>query len=227
MRWIAAVTIVLGCTAVYGEPQVCSSATGRSVMVTGTGRIRVAPDRVSFSVGVATESASVTQALRENNRKAEAVIAALKAAGVRPEEIQTSALQIRQRDEDDRKAGFVVQNAVTVARKDVKAVGELLEAAVNAGANQANGPNFSVSDDMSRRERAFEAAYQDARARATKLAALAGKAPGDVVCMAEGGWPQGGGIANYTEAVMVTGGPAVEEGLEEVSFNLSVVFELK
>jgi len=69
-------------------------------MVTGTGRIRVAPDKVCFSVGVATEAASVTQALRENNRKAEAVISALKTAGVRPEEIQTSGLRIRRRDED-------------------------------------------------------------------------------------------------------------------------------
>jgi len=47
------------------------------------------------------------------------------------------------------------------------------------------------------------------------------------VCIAEGGWPQGGGVGNLTEAVIVSAAPAVEEGREEVAFNLSVVFELK
>jgi uncharacterized protein YggE len=196
-------------------------------MVTGTGRIRVVPDKVTFSVGVATEAASVTQALRENHRKAEAVISALKTAGVRSEEIQTSGLRIRQRDGEGKRPGFVVENTVTVTRKDVKSVGELLEAAVNAGANQADGPSFGVSDDMVRRERAFELAYQDARARASKLAVLSGKVLGEVVCIAEGGWPQGGGVGNFTEAVIVSAAPAVEEGREEVAFNVSVVFELK
>jgi uncharacterized protein YggE len=90
-------------------------------------------------------------------------------------------------------------------------VAELLEAAVTAGANQADGPSFGVSDDMTRRE----------------LATLSGKALGDVVCIAEGAWPQGGGVGNFTEAVIVSAAPAVEEGREEVAFNLSVVFELK
>jgi uncharacterized protein YggE len=196
-------------------------------MVTGTGRIRVAPDRVTFSVGVATDAATVAQALRDNSRKAEAVIAALKSGGVRPEEIQTSGLRIRQREEGGKKAGFVVENVVTVTRRDVKAVGELLEAAVNAGANQADGPSFSVADDVERRERAFELAFQDARARAAKLAAVSGKSLGEVVCIAEGGWPQGGGTGNFAETVVVAAAPAVEEGREEVAFNVSVVFELK
>ena len=227
MRVVAAVVAVLACATAHAEPQVCPSATGRSVMVTGTGRIRVVPDKVTFSVGVATEAALVTQALRENHRKAEAVISALKTAGVRSEEIQTSGLRIRQGDGEGKRPGFVVENTVTVTRKDVKAVGELLEAAVNAGANQADGPSFGVSDDMARRELAFELAYQDARARARKLAALSGKTLGEVVCIAEGGWPQGGGVGNFTEAVIVSAAPAVEEGREEVAFNVSVVFELK
>jgi hypothetical protein len=196
-------------------------------MVTGTGRIRVAPDSVSFSVGVATEAASVSQALRENSQKAEAVISALKSRGVRSEEIQTSGLSIRQRNEEGRKPGYLVENVVTVTRKDVKAVGELLEAAVNAGANQASGPTFSVADEVGRRDRAFELAYQDARARATKLATVSGRSLGEVVCVAEGGWPQGGGIGNVSEAIMVSAAPVVEAGREEVAFNVSVVFELK
>jgi uncharacterized protein YggE len=222
MRSIAVVIITLSAAAVYGQQQVCVSPTGRSVRSSGTGRIRLPPDRVSFSVGVETEAASVSEGLNENSRKALAVVAALKAAGVAVEDIQTSELQIRQREEDRKRvAGFRVANRVSVTLKDPKAIGSVLQAAINAGANQADGPRFFVADQAALRDRGFELAFADARAQALKLAALSGKALGDLVCLAEGGDLQVGNL--YAMSALAP----VEVGLEEVVFNVSAVFELK
>ena len=72
--------------------QDCSSPTGRHVRVAGSAVVRLPPDRVSFSVGVETLQANVSQAFRMNAQKVEAVLAALKTKGVQPKELQASDL---------------------------------------------------------------------------------------------------------------------------------------
>src|SRR3954463_7477189 len=112
-----------------------------TITVTGTGTAKVVPDRVSFSVGVFTHGVSVREAFRGNNEKTHAVVEALKRGGVKETEIQTSNFSIASSyDETVRKKnGFNVTNSVTVTREDPKAVGDLIAAAVEAGANEANG----------------------------------------------------------------------------------------
>lgn len=225
MRLTLLPLLALSSTVVFGQTQVCPSPSGRSVVTTGSARLLVPPDSVSFSVGVVTEGLSIPQALRANSEKVRAVLSALKNAGVAPEEVQTSHLRIRSRDEDDRHVeGFRVENRVSVTRKDPKSAGELLQAAVDAGANQAEGPHFFVADEAALRDRGFDLAFKDARDRGEKLASLSGKVLGDVVCVAEGGYPQGGALY---ETIEVTAAPIVETGVEELTFSVSVVFELE
>ena len=54
----------------------CTSHVGRSVSVTGLGMLHLTPDRVSFSVGVETESPDVADAFRRNTEKVNAVLGA-------------------------------------------------------------------------------------------------------------------------------------------------------
>ena len=55
--------------------------------VAGSAVMQLPPNRVSFSVGVETLHANVSQAFRMNAQKVEAVLAALKAKGVQPKEL--------------------------------------------------------------------------------------------------------------------------------------------
>src|SRR5262245_43069095 len=106
-------------TPLTAESPVCSSPTGRQVTVTGSGVVRLPPDRVSFSVGVETEAPSVAQAFKANSVKLTNVLAALKANGVQPREAQTSNVEVTSRDADGKKlSGFRVSNLVTVTRED-------------------------------------------------------------------------------------------------------------
>src|SRR3954469_9336598 len=125
-----------------------------TVSVTGTARVSTTPDRFSFNVSVQTISPTVEEAVNENNRKVAAVIAALKNAGAKPEEIQTANFSIypqqdysqQQQGRLPRLHGSHVSNSITARKKGVARDGKLLQAASGAGVNQSAGLSFSVSD---------------------------------------------------------------------------------
>ena len=216
-------------TAPSAKPEACASTTGRQISVNGSSVVRLPPDRVSFSVGVETQAASVAEAFRANNSKLNALLTALKAKGVEAKEIQTSNLEITSRDTDGKKlAGFRVSNLVTVTREDPSSVSDLLQAAVAAGANQAGSLRFFVSEPAKVQRRGLELAYEDARTKAETLAGLAKRSLGEAVCVSETGSWGSGGLENSRLAglgyVQVT---PVEVGTEQVSFAVSVVYELK
>src|SRR3989442_33225 len=92
MARIKTMLLLSACLAVpvFGDPP-CDV---HSITVTGTGTAKVVPDRVSFTVGVFTNSLSVSEAFRGNNEKTRRVVDALKQRGVKDIEIQTSNFSI-------------------------------------------------------------------------------------------------------------------------------------
>jgi len=209
-----------------------------TVSVTGSGRISVSPDRFSFNASVQTISPTVEEAVNENNSKVAAVIAALKAAGAKSEEIQTSNFSIypqqdysqQQQGKLPRVVGYQVSNSITVVKKQVADAGRLLQAAIAAGVNQTSGLTFSVSDSTRGRDEGLRAAFADARAKASLLAQAAGRTLGPAMTITEIGSqspqpprPMG---ARVMAAVVAEQIP-VESGTEELSFTVSVVFALK
>ncbi len=217
------------CAGVAGaEPQTCASSTARTIVVTGAATVQVPPDRVSFSVGIETEAPSVSQAFRGNGSKLNALLAALKKKGVDPKEIQTSNLEITSRDYRGKKLpGFRVSNVVTVTREDPKTVGELLQTAISAGANQASGLRFFIGDPRRLQNRGLELAFQDAKAKAETLAGLAKQSLGNVICVSEAASPGSGVLRSNYMSDRGAARQFIEAGTEEVSFSVSVVFELK
>jgi uncharacterized protein YggE len=205
----------------------CVSTTGRTVAINGSATVRLPPDRVAFTVGVETVDADVAKAFEANDKKLRAVVASLKAKGVASKDIQTSNLDISSRDErGQRFSGFRVTNLVTVTSAEPARAGELLQAAVATGANQAGGLRFFVADTPQARTRGLELAFEDARGKAQTLAQQAKRSLGDVVCVSESpSWAAG--ATNNTVAFYADSSSGTEAGAERVSFSLSVVFELK
>lgn len=216
-------TLALTC-AILAAPWIAQAQ--KTITVSGSGRVQLPPDRVSFSLGVTTQRASVAEAVRENSEKTRRVVAALKTHGVTDPEIQTSSFSIDQPWEAGRRIAdqYLVRNSVTVTRKDPGAMSELLQAAVDAGANQAYAPRFFLADSSTARDRALELAYRDARARAEKLAGVAGKALGDPIMITteRNLVPQVGGNLQVTADA-----PPIETGLTTTVATVIVTFELK
>lgn len=206
-----------------------------TIAVTGFGRTAVAPDRVTFNVAVQTVGQTVDEAVNENNAKIKEVIAALKKAGATDRDIRTSNFTIYpqqdyQQGKLPRILGYNVSNNITVTRPNPAEASKLLQAAINAGVNQSSGLNFEVSDPARGRDAGLKAAFDDAKSKATLLAQAAGRTLGPAISIGEGGnvgapppRPYGAVMAAKAEVSEVP----VESGVQENTYTVSVVFELR
>jgi uncharacterized protein YggE len=206
-----------------------------SVTVSGNGRASLTPDRFTFSVGVQSVAPTVDDAVSENNKRVQNVIAALKRAGAAEKDIQTSNFNIWPQQEYGegrlpRILGYQVSNSVTVRSTKIGDAGRLLGIAIAAGVNTASGISFEVSDPARGREQGLRSAFDDAKAKAMLLAQAAGRTLGPAVIISEGvqqyNPPPMPMRAMAMEAKVAQDVP-VEAGTQELTFMVTVTFALR
>lgn len=153
-----------------GSP-VRQSATGHTITVAGHGEVQMAPDMATITVGVQTHDSSAQAALSANSSKMTAVIAAVEAQGVPATHVQTSDLSLWY---DSQKDQYVVNHSLTVRSDTPDKVGNILDAAVAAGANMSWGVSFGLKDQDAAEAQALSVAVTNARARAQAIASALG-----------------------------------------------------
>jgi hypothetical protein len=128
---------------------------------------------------VHTDSKDAAEAVSENNVLTQKVIDALLAQDIESKDIRTSNFSVypqQQYGPNGELLGttFVVDNTVVVTVRDLGTIGELLDAAVGAGANNIYGVSFDVTNKEAAQEEARTKAVQNAQAMAAQLAEAAG-----------------------------------------------------
>lgn len=209
----------------------------RQIVVTGTGEVATAPDRVTVSAGVETEAATAQEAMERNSTAMRAVMDALAAAAVPDRNVQTSTLGLdpvwRELPPEPRPgpvpqapeiSGYVARNLVTVTLDDPGALGSVVDALVAAGANRMYGVVFSREDRQALEDRAREQAVANARAKAEVLARAAGVTLGPLLTLTEAEADGPLALAARAEASMDT---PVAPGSVLVSARVEVVFGLR
>lgn len=151
------------------------------ITVGGEGEIKVAPDRANVTLGIQTQGKTAAEAMDAANQKMQAIVAKLKELKLPDNVIQTKNVsvspQYSQRPPEGTAAtiiGYQANNSVEVRIDDINRTGEIVDAAVNAGANQVQGIRFSLKDDSAIRGKAVEAAVNSARVDADSLAKALG-----------------------------------------------------
>ncbi len=162
----------------------------RTISVTGVGQVETVPDTAVFTVGVQNQAKSASKALTDNSTQMQAVINALKAAGVQASDIQTQTVNLQpqynqQNNANNQLTGYVATNTVSVRVSNLSNLGELLDAAVKAGGNTIQNIQFEVSSPTQLVDQARQAAFNDAKQKATQLAQLAGATLGPVYTINE------------------------------------------
>jgi hypothetical protein len=151
----------------------------RSLSVSGVGQVKLTPDVAYIYIGVHTEGSGAAEAVADNNAQTQALVDALKAAGVEEKDISTSNFSIwpnTQYGPAGERLGttYVVDNSVYVAVRDLDALGDLLESAIAVGANSINSIQFDVADKTAAMKEARDLAVADAKTKAEELAATSG-----------------------------------------------------
>lgn len=166
--------------------------TGSGITVSGQGTAIVEPDTGFIDLGVQVQRKSVAEARGVAARAAAAVIESAKANGVEARDIQTSSLSISpvydyQRQGEPRITGYQVTNTITVRVRKLDAFSAVIDAAAEAGGDDAriNNVRFGRDDDAAAIREARAAAMADASDRAGQLAALAGVKLGKALAIQE------------------------------------------
>ncbi|RYZ02367.1 MAG: DUF541 domain-containing protein [Myxococcales bacterium] len=227
----------------------------RGVTVTGSGKVSGKPDVARTTVGVETRATTAEEAVGDVNARMARVITALKQAGVAEADLRSSSvsLNFERNPEPPRpyepapaaaasKAApaspppaplpptgfYVATNNVEVTVRDLNRAGQVLSAATSAGANQMFGIRFELEDPSALLATARQKAVADARARAEKLAQLAGVKLGSAVSITE---LEGGSPGPMPAFAMMRSDAAnvapVERGELTVSASVQIVYALE
>jgi len=181
-------------------PQIADPNTG--ILVQGNGEVNVRPDLARISLGVQNQATDSTAAAQTNADRTAKVIDAVKRAGVAERDIQTSNYSIYpQYDNRPRPnqpgqfeqvlTGYQVSNTVRVTVRKIVDTGRVLDAAVKAGANVAQGIQFDLDVPTAAKARAdaLRAAVTDALSKARVIADAAGVKQIVLVAIIENGAP--------------------------------------
>lgn len=226
--------VVLTSACASPAPSAAQPASPRTLSVNGNAQASLTPDVAYINIGVHSENADAKEAVASNNVTAQAVTDALKALGVDEKDIRTSNFSIYPQDEwgpDGQKIGtkFVVDNTVYVTLRDLTKIGDILGAAIAAGANSINGIQFDVADKTPFLAEARTAAVENARLQAQDLAKAAGVELGEVQSINYYN-AYASPVALDMKSVGIGGGGAsvpVSSGQLTISVDVSVVYEIK
>lgn len=197
--------------------------------------VDVAPDTATIGAGVTTDAPTATAALRQNSAEMQKVIARIKALGVAEKDIQTTGISLNARYDYDPQSqrpvfrGYQASNRVSVILRSIDETGKVLDALVEAGANDISGPTFSIADDTAAKNAARQRAVERADAQAKAYAAMLGYDGVKVLAISE----SLSGHSPMSEMTKLRGGVAmaadaapVQPGMVQAGVSLAITYEL-
>jgi uncharacterized protein YggE len=202
--------------------------------VSAEGRVSRAPDIVELSGGVVTMAPTAAAAMAENARRMNAVVAAVRQAGIAERDIQTTglSLQPQYRYEENKPpilTGYQANNTVALRVRRIADAGKLLDTLVSVGANQIQGPNFQVEAADAALDEARVMAVKTARARAELYAKAAGMKIKRITAISEGGGyvPSPRAMMMTAKAEMSDAPTPVAPGEVALNMNVTMSFQLE
>ena len=211
----------------------------RSISVQGQGAVSAKPDLVTLSLGVQTTGETAMEALALNSEQMTGVITAIQSAGIADEDIQTSGINLYPVYEDRSLVepgeqreivGYRASNSVSITVHDIDRAGAVLDAAIEAGANQVGGVQFGLSDTDTIVTDALIAAVQNAQSKAQTIADTLGVKLGAALVVNEE-WierPQARSYAYAAESLDAAGFSApVQGGTVSVIAHIRVTFAIE
>jgi uncharacterized protein YggE len=216
---IAALALVLAASA---------SAAERTVTVKGSSTQKVPNDAAKLGFSVSKEGKSRGAALHAVAVKLKAVIAAVQATpGIGAGDVTTGQISVRKISRDEHVL-FRAAEGIGVVLHEPQRAGDLVNAAVTAGATGTRGPDFFASNPEAAYNNTLLAAFDQAKGKAATLATRAGAVLGPAITIEE-----------ETEAVPVEGraspkgaadtapAPPTKPGASTVTATVRVVFALE
>lgn len=155
----------------YAEPSVIS--------VSGYGKVVTSPDVADIRIGIETTAKDAKAAQQENANKMSSVLTAIKNLGVKESDIKTAFFDLTpiynySEGKPAEMVGCTATNYIAVRVDEVVKAGNVIDAALNNGANRIDSLSYDVKEPESLRRAALKEAVRDARNKADILASALG-----------------------------------------------------
>lgn len=208
--------------------------------VHGEGKVSVAPDIAILNLGIEARADSVAEAQSRAREAMNRIKEVLLEKGIAEKDIQTTRFSIdpiiewRKISPGSRKeviAGYRVTHMFQVKIRDLKAVGSIIDAAVEAGGDliRIRGVSFTIEDPSPYFSEARVKAVKDAQAKAREIAQALGIELGKPIYITESSRPPIRMKADVFEAAPPAPLPPtpISPGELEVRVIVQVVYEIK
>ncbi len=227
MKRIASLALALLVAGLIGVP--AANAAERSVTVRGSATQTVPNDTARLGFGVGKVRASRQTALHVVAARLRAVIAAAQTIpGVGPGDITTGPISVHKLTRNERTL-YRASEGVSVILHQPDRAGELVNAAVAAGATGTRGPYFFAGNPEAAYNSTLIAAFDQAKGKAAALAARAGAGLGPAITIEEAteavpieAVPKGKSKSGAAAPV-----PPTKPGTSTVTATVRVVFALE
>jgi hypothetical protein len=212
-----------------------SGQIAEGLVAVGTGTVNAEPEMANVGFGVQVQGDDPAAIVDEAARKIDRAIAAVQEMGVAEADIRTTGYNLCVETVHDPDSGiptgkvvYHILHQVRVKLLEIDRVGDLLSAAVGAGANTISEVNFSVEDPDALMTEARQEALENAAARAQQMADALDITLGSPVLVMEtgGGYPLPDGIGGGA-GMMEAASPSISPGTFSVSVSVQVVYDIR
>jgi hypothetical protein len=196
MRTAASLALLLMVISETPAPAQRNEAPSPPVLVVhGNAEIPATPDEAAARLGIVRQAPSAQAAQEQVNSVAQGILTAVAKLGIITDRIRTSRLTLTpvyapQRPEGREPPRIVAYNAaniVTIEVENLDRIGPVIDAGLTAGANQLEGVQFRLKNDLAAREQALKLAVTEARRKAEAMAEALGVRLQEVLEVSEGG----------------------------------------
>ena len=211
----------------------------RTVVVHATASIEREPERAQVLLAVESQATTARQAAAANAAKMDAVIAALRKAGISGPNVRTVSYSInpeysRSGRDDPQKppviSSYRAINMVQVTVEPVSKTGEIIDIALQAGANRVHNLSFELRDPDAAHREALRLAVAKAQAEAQVMAEAAGQRLGPPLQMSSGGYAVPRYARDMAGEVAMAQAPVptpIEGGMLTIMASVSITYRLE
>jgi len=183
---MAAIVGMYSCGATFGEDS--NAPVQRIIKISGTGEVRVKPDRATVTFGVRAFAEDLAEAKKQHDGRMSQLIAVIKELKIADSDYQTSYVsaspvfeKTKYDERRDKLAGYESTSELFVIVKDLKILSEVVSKAVAAGVGSIQNVTLGSTEFSKHKEESLRQAVAAARRHAEIMAAELGQKAGKAI----------------------------------------------
>jgi len=234
----AAAALWMGWAACAAGQEIGASREPPVIRVSASAEVSIQPDHAIVRLGVLAQAADASSAQNQVNETMQRVLDRMREIGMPDRTLRTEDLSLypvygdqpypqRGEPQEPKIVGYRASNVVSVEVGELARIGEVIDAGIEAGANQLQGIVFGARNDAGARAEAMKLAIEEARIQADAIASALGVRITGVREVIAGGYDVRPPMP-YVEARLARDIAAtpVEPGQVDITANVTVTYEI-